>query len=102
MSDNYFFALIITFILGINLQNTFRRVAKHVGLVDRIDKIQGHDGKIPLSGGIAMFLSLTFTALLLNESIHNLRPLFSGILILMVIGILNDLQELKPSQRFFM
>jgi UDP-GlcNAc:undecaprenyl-phosphate GlcNAc-1-phosphate transferase len=102
MSDNYFFALIITFILGINFQNTFRKAAKHIGLVDKSGERKTPDRKIPLSGGIAMFLSLAFTALLLNESINELRPLFSGMLIMLVAGVMGDLQEMKTSQRFLL
>ncbi len=102
MSDNYFFALIITFILGVNFQNSFRKVAKHVGLVEAPGDRNNHEIGVPLSGGIAMFMAFTFTALLMNESIHNLRPLFSGLLILIVIGVLSDLHEIKRPQRLFL
>jgi UDP-GlcNAc:undecaprenyl-phosphate GlcNAc-1-phosphate transferase len=102
MTDNYLFALIITFLLGLNFQHSFRGAAIKVGLVDTPCKRKNHECDIPLSGGIAMFLSFTFTALLLNDSIHNLRPLFSGLMILVVVGVLDDLHELKARTRFIM
>ncbi len=102
MSDNYTFALIITFFLGLNFQYSFRGAAVKVGLVDSPCERKNHCGQVPLSGGLAMFLAFAFTALLLNDSIHNLRPLFAGMMILMVVGVLDDLHELKPSTRLIM
>ena len=102
MTDNYLLALIITFLLGLNFQHAFQGAAIKVGLVDSPCERKNHYGQIPLSGGLAIFLTFTFAALLLNDFINNLRPLFAGMMILMVVGVKDDLHELKPFTRLYM
>jgi UDP-GlcNAc:undecaprenyl-phosphate/decaprenyl-phosphate GlcNAc-1-phosphate transferase len=102
MTDNYFFALIITALLGINFQYLFRRVALKIGFTDKPNSRKKHDGEVPLTGGLAIFLSFAFTVLLLDSSVHDIRAFFSGSLILVVIGVLDDFDELGSTQKFFM
>jgi UDP-GlcNAc:undecaprenyl-phosphate/decaprenyl-phosphate GlcNAc-1-phosphate transferase len=102
MTDNYFFILIITFLLSLFFQNHLRQTAKKVGLVDNPCERKNHQGVIPLSGGIAIFLAFSFSVLLLNESITDIRIFFSGAMILVVVGVLDDLHDIKPSYRIYM
>ena len=102
MSDNYLFALIITVLLSFFFQNHLRKAAIKIGLVDKPDHRKNHDGEIPLTGGIAIFFAFSFSVLLMGESIYNIRVFFSGAMILMVVGVLDDLHEIKPVYRLYM
>jgi len=102
MTDNYFFTIIITLLLSFFFQNQFRKTAKKVGLVDKPCERKQHCGAIPQSGGIAIFLAFAFSVLLLDDSIHDIRVFFSGAMILIVVGILDDLHDIKPSYRIYL
>ena len=102
MSDNYFFALLITIALSFFFQSHFRNVALKIGLIDVPSQRKQHQGDVPLTGGIAIFLAFSFSVLFLVDSIHHIRVLCAGALILMVVGVLDDLHEIKASHRFYM
>lgn len=76
------------------------RVAKHIGLTDDPDDRKHHEGKIPLIGGIAMFVAFSFSVLLLDMPIGYLRGLFAGAMLLVIVGVLDDLHELSSAARF--
>ena len=77
-------------------------VALHIGLVDKPCERKDHEGQVPLIGGVAIFISLSMT-LLLNQSISfsQYRALFAASIVIILVGVLDDLKELKPSTRFF-
>jgi len=82
MTDKYFFALIITFLLSLFFQSHLRTAAFKTGLVDKPNERKHHDGEIPLTGGLGIFLAFSFSVLLMDDSIHNIRVFFSGAMIL--------------------
>jgi len=75
------------------------RVAPHIGLVDcpaahKIDVRQ-----TPLVGGIAMSIAFFFAVLLLDHGLTPYRFLFAGIMLLVLVGVLDDMRELPPEKR---
>ena len=75
-------------------------VALHIGLVDQPGGRKTHDRPTPLIGGIAMSLAFAFAVLWLEIPISNYRLLFAGALVLLAVGILDDLHELSARVRF--
>lgn len=74
--------------------------AERLGLVDAPGGRKVHEGHTPLVGGIGMFVAFACCALLLGSSLQPYRGLFAGMALLLVSGVLDDLQDLRPKEHF--
>lgn len=75
-------------------------VARRIGLVDHPGGHKTHRHPTPLVGGIAMFAAFAFSAPMLDISLFSYRMLFAGLLLLVVVGAIDDLHELSTPGRF--
>ena len=75
-------------------------VARHIGLIDQPGGRKIHPSPTPLIGGIAMSVGFAFSILWLDVPISEYRLLFAGALVLLVVGVLDDLHELSARMRF--
>lgn len=76
-----------------------RLPAERVGLVDVPGGRKKHEGHTPLVGGIGMFLAFAVCALLVDFALGPYRGLFAGMALLLVTGVLDDLQDLRPKEK---
>jgi UDP-GlcNAc:undecaprenyl-phosphate/decaprenyl-phosphate GlcNAc-1-phosphate transferase len=76
------------------------RLALRVGLVDTPGRRKRHRGAIPLIGGPAIFAGLAFGALFIVDTLYPYRALFAGLAVLLIAGLLDDLRDLSPRQKF--
>lgn len=79
---------------------SFKRLAVHVGLVDSPGGRKQHAGEIPLVGGPAMYLAFAFGALILVPYLFPYRSLFAALGVLVIVGVLDDMHDLTPAQKF--
>lgn len=81
----------------------FRPIAMKFGLVDRPSHRKIHVGEIPLVGGISMFTGLTigFIFILNVYNFSEILPILLSLLIVVAVGMLDDLFDIKVSIRFF-
>jgi len=86
----------ITFI-AISLLRPF---AISIKLVDTPSIRKKHSGSIPLIGGISMFLGVIFTILISSNDLNNFSYFLSSSLIIIIIGALDDHQDISASFRF--
>lgn len=100
MQIDYPVSLAVAFGLTLFLLLMLRPVATRIGLVDHPGERKLHGGAVPLIGGIAMFIAFCLSVLTLDIPITGLRAFFAGSLILVVIGILDDMHELSARTRF--
>ncbi len=100
MKFNYPISVLTAFGLTVFLLFFLRPVAFNIGLVDKPDERKQHEGVVPLTGGLAMFVALSFSILTLDTSIGWLRAFLAGALILVITGVLDDLHELSTTARF--
>ncbi len=101
-------ALAVAFLLGYALTAVARRVAPHLGMVDRPDgKRKHHDRPIPLMGGTAIYLAFAITMLLLmtfgpapadgqRDGILGWLPLLASAILFCSLGLYDDRHALKP------
>ncbi len=82
------------------LVHLLARMAKRVGLVDYPGRRKRHRGEIPLIGGPAIFGGLCFGVLFTADTLHPYRPLFAALAVLLIAGMLDDLRDLSPRQKF--
>ena len=100
MNLNFLLSLSSGFLITAVLLKILQPVARNIGLVDIPSDRKDHTGEVPLTGGLAMFLGLGFALLTLDLPLSQLRAFIGGSMILVTIGLLDDLHELSPSIRF--
>ncbi len=75
------------------------KIALKMGLVDLPGRRKMHRTAKPLVGGLGMVMALAFTCLLWVP-FTTLRGFFSGIVIMVTVGFLDDYRELGPKAKF--
>jgi UDP-GlcNAc:undecaprenyl-phosphate GlcNAc-1-phosphate transferase len=86
--------LLNAFLLCVVLNSYLIRFAPHLGLVDIPDHRKQHLKVTPVVGGIAIYVAFAFS-LLLSLSINaSLAVFLTGVLVLVVIGVVDDRQGL--------
>lgn len=75
-------------------------LAHRIGLVDSSRGHKLHQGEVPLVGGIAMLCGFLFAVPAVPVGLMEFRPLFAGLALLTLVGLLDDFKELDPFSRF--
>lgn len=96
---NYSAAAGFAFLLCTVLTYALRAPAIRIGLVDEPDTRKMHHGTIPLTGGIAMFLSFVCAILVFDFDIRVFAPFLAATCLLFGIGLLDDVKEIRPIWR---
>jgi len=79
-----------------------KKPAVLIGLLDQPGGRKSHEGAVPLIGGIAMFCGFVLSALLLQlPSFKSFIPFISGMVIMIVVGALDDYRDLSAKPKFF-
>ncbi|MCB1907702.1 MAG: undecaprenyl/decaprenyl-phosphate alpha-N-acetylglucosaminyl 1-phosphate transferase [Rhodocyclaceae bacterium] len=81
------------------LIQALRPAALQVGLVDAPGGRKRHQGSIPLIGGVAIVLAFALSSLIFVPIVAPYRPLFVGLALLVIIGVMDDLRELAPRNK---
>jgi len=100
MEFNYLVSIAVAFIVTVSLLLVLRPVAFRLNLLDKPDERKHHEGAVPLIGGLSIFIALSLSVLTLDESLFSLKPFFAGAILLVVVGVLDDLHELSSRSRF--
>jgi len=77
-----------------------RRWALTTGTVDTPDERKVHKKAIPRLGGIAIYLSFLFAALVFIDASREVRGILAGGLVVFVFGLIDDLYGLSPKRKF--
>jgi UDP-GlcNAc:undecaprenyl-phosphate/decaprenyl-phosphate GlcNAc-1-phosphate transferase len=91
--------LIVAFLITFGIAKILQPVAYRVGLVDKPGGRKQHDGVIPLTGGIAVFLGVFFTAYLFLDQPTFVRIFMVGGGMIVFLGALDDRYDLSPRLR---
>jgi len=89
----------LALLVGVYLIHRFRVPAERLGLVDVPGGRKAHSGDIPLVGGIGVFIAFAFAALLIDGGLQPYRPLFAGMGLLLITGMLDDLHDLGAIEK---
>lgn len=88
------FILTMVFIL------LFKKHAVRLGLIDVPGGRKNHDGAVPVVGGLAIFVAFVFSSLVCGQSLDSFHSFFVNLLLLVVVGALDDLHDLSARSRF--
>ncbi|MDJ0834952.1 MAG: MraY family glycosyltransferase [Acidobacteriota bacterium] len=95
---NFFLVGITAMVTTLLLVPSIKQLAKVTGAIDAPDERRVHSGHVPRMGGLAMFFGcfLTFLIYLDAASFDQFRGIFLGMVIIVVIGIIDDSKGLDP------
>ncbi|WP_456405123.1 hypothetical protein [Thiolapillus sp.] len=78
----------------------FKPLASRIGLVDRPGGRKNHGHATPLIGGVAIFCAFLLLLLTLDISLGQWRAFFLASAAVLIVGLLDDFQEIPPWSRF--
>lgn len=80
------------------------KISKDKHLFDKPDQRKSHTSEIPTLGGVAVFLGLLLPAMALGgESYeHELKYIIVGLIILLFVGIKDDIQEISARNKLLL
>jgi UDP-GlcNAc:undecaprenyl-phosphate GlcNAc-1-phosphate transferase len=96
----YLIPCVTAFIITVFIIYLLKPLAIRLKLVDVPGGRKMHQGEVPLTGGIGMFLGFIFALLTLDISLADYRSFIAASGLLVFIGILDDLHELSTKSRF--
>ncbi len=85
----------MSFVLAASLVPVLRVPALRLGLVDKPCHRKRHNGAVPLTGGLAMFIAFLAAILFDMGDLANYLGLLVGMCVLLVVGVLDDLVDLR-------
>ncbi|MBS0972072.1 UDP-N-acetylglucosamine--undecaprenyl-phosphate N-acetylglucosaminephosphotransferase [Serratia rubidaea] len=89
----------VIFFLALLLMACVRRIAVKLALVDKPSARKQHQGHIPLSGGIAIYLSVVLFSLWQPDGIPHMATYLCCVTALLLLGVLDDRFELPVAPR---
>ena len=94
-------AVICAFLLTYLLTPAIRAFSIKIGAVDvPKDDRRMHSRAIPQAGGIGVFISFVITTLVFGVPTSEMTAIWTGGLILIVVGVLDDIFDLNPLLKF--
>jgi len=91
--------LIARFVITLTALYALRAVAGNIGLLDFPGGRKTHLSATPLSGGLGIFAGLLLISLSFPPVLSSFAPLLTLSALVLFIGTIDDLNELKPSVR---
>lgn len=85
--------------VGVSLP-LLRKIAPKFGLVDVPGGRKDHVGKVPLIGGIVIFPVFIALSIIQGDSVAEMWPLYTAIVLLMVTGAVDDLKHMPAYVKF--
>lgn len=76
------------------------RLAKKQDFVDKPGYRKIHNNAIPNLGGIVIFFGFLFSVLLFIPLQEKLKAFLAGSIIILLLGVVDDIADLKPLQKF--
>ena len=95
----YYYTLICAFLLSVLLTSLSIKPAQQLGWVDRPSDRKHHRHAAPLTGGITMCIAFCLSWLLLPGKPHAYTMLLTGMVLLTLIGVYDDLHSSRPVTR---
>jgi len=99
MNPNAVLSLVLPFFICATLIMVLRKHAGSIGLLDRPCQRKQHKGLVPLVGGIAIWTAFAISTLLMFFDWSTLAMVSIGLLV-MALGVLDDVHELGTRKRF--
>lgn len=94
------FFLLAAFVLAAVATRALFRIALRIGLADQPGGRKQHEGTIPVTGGVAMYIGFSVAALATGIVAGQTLALVCALGLLVVGGALDDMHDLPPRAKF--
>jgi UDP-GlcNAc:undecaprenyl-phosphate/decaprenyl-phosphate GlcNAc-1-phosphate transferase len=95
-------SILVSFIIGLCFMPMVINIAKKRNFVVKPNKRTSHEGIIPNVGGINIFISFFLTVFLFSYGIiDQLQFIIIGVFIILLVGFVDDLIDIKASWKLF-
>ena len=95
--------VLVTFLVSAIIMIFIKRIAVHVGAVDKPSRKEGHrhihKKTIPKLGGVGIFLAFLAGYMLFGEQSIRMNSILIGSFIMILTGIIDDIKPIKASQK---
>ena len=95
-----FFASTIAFLISFCSMPFLRRLAWRINLLDFPGGRKVHKNPTPLIGGVAIYLGLCVAVFFNFPDFSKIFPILLGATLIFILGLINDLREIKAQARF--
>jgi UDP-GlcNAc:undecaprenyl-phosphate GlcNAc-1-phosphate transferase len=99
-TNRIFFFLLLAFGISAIAARLLSRVALRIGLADPPGGRKQHEGTIPLTGGIAMFVGFSFATLTSQLIAGPTLALITALSLLVAGGAADDMHDISPRAKF--
>jgi len=96
--DFLFPCFMVALITGMSIL-ALKHIAPKIGLLDSPGGRKRHQGQVPLVGGLAILIGFLFTCLTVSWPLSPYKPFFACTILIVFLGIADDLHELSPRLR---
>jgi UDP-GlcNAc:undecaprenyl-phosphate/decaprenyl-phosphate GlcNAc-1-phosphate transferase len=95
------FFILLALVVSAVASRGLTRVALRIGLADQPGGRKQHEGVIPVTGGIGMFLGFAASALASQLVAGPMVALVAALGLLVIAGIADDMHDVPPKSKFF-
>jgi UDP-GlcNAc:undecaprenyl-phosphate GlcNAc-1-phosphate transferase len=95
------FFLLAAFVLSAVATRALFRIALRIGLADHPGGRKQHEGTVPVTGGVAMYLGFSVAALAMGIVSGQTLALVCALGLLVAGGVLDDMHDLPANSKFF-
>jgi len=99
MQNSLLFSALLASIITFIAIYLLRPFAISINLLDSPNSRKKHTGSVPLIGGIAMFIGITGSILVLSNDLNQFKYFLLSSSIIVIIGILDDHRDISVSLR---
>jgi len=90
------------FLVSVVLVTGLRHLPMPYRLLDQPTERKTHVGLVPLIGGLAMFIAFVLALVLLNRPLQRQGGLLAALSLLVAVGVVDDLRDLRPLAKLVM
>ena len=95
--------VLVTFLFSAAIMPVMKRVAVHIGAVDKPRRDEGHrhihNKVIPKLGGVGIFLGLLFGYVLFGKQSIQMNSILIGSFIMVLVGIVDDIKPIRARDK---
>ncbi len=86
----------LAFIIALISTPVIKKIAFHIGAVDRPGARKVHSRAMPRMGGLAIYLAFTLTVLIMEPMSRELIGLLTGGTLILILGLIDDIKDIPP------
>ena len=97
---NIFLIILTTFISSLIYVPICKRIAKHIGAIDKPNERKVHEKPMPRLGGLAIFASFVTGYILFGNITTQMISILLGGFVIIITGIIDDINPIKARNKF--